>query len=279
MKRLAFWILAAVALTTFMGRRYPHPPAWAHDYPRPSPEIFEVRTHPVVLDAQGRPVFLAQNGMPQPPTPPRVHRKPMPKSRPTPPAPVETVASDHKLPPDWYPKTREEEDARTKSDAQGQRVLISQLAGTEAKARADLRHKIDREVAQWLSGDVAPGWKPPAEAVDKLIRATYTQPLIEDVGAIFKDLDDMVTIYRAGAKVDFSPMARAQVVNIHDRQAVRDRMIKGGGVLAFVLVVLASLSGYIRADEATKGYYTNRLRLLTAAGVGAAGVVIYQMLA
>ena len=48
---------------------------------------------------------------------------------------------------------------------------------------------------------------------------------------------------------------------------------------AFVLVCLAAVSGYIRADEATKGYYTNRLRMLAAAGVGAAGVVIYQMVA
>ena len=46
---------------------------------------------------------------------------------------------------------------------------------------------------------------------------------------------------------------------------------------AFVLICLAAVSGYIRTDEATKGYYTNRLRMLAAAGVGAAGVVIYQM--
>ncbi len=52
-----------------------------------------------------------------------------------------------------------------------------------------------------------------------------------------------------------------------------------GGILAFVLVCLAALSGYIRADEATKGYYTNRLRMLAAAGVGAAGVIVYKMVA
>ena len=52
-----------------------------------------------------------------------------------------------------------------------------------------------------------------------------------------------------------------------------------GGTLAFVLICLGAVSGYIRADEATKGYYTNRLRMLAAAGVGAAGVFIYQMVA
>ena len=52
-----------------------------------------------------------------------------------------------------------------------------------------------------------------------------------------------------------------------------------GGALGFVLICLAAVSGYIRADEATKGYYTNRLRMLAAAGVGAAGVILYKMVA
>jgi len=51
-----------------------------------------------------------------------------------------------------------------------------------------------------------------------------------------------------------------------------------GGGLAFLLTCLGVLSGYIRADEATKGYYTNRLRLLAAAGTGAAGMAIYHMI-
>ena len=55
------------------------------------------------------------------------------------------------------------------------------------------------------------------------------------------------------------------------------RLVKLGGSLGFILICLAAISGYIRADEATKGYYTNRLRLLAAAGVGAGGVLVYQM--
>ncbi|MFO0954570.1 MAG: hypothetical protein U0835_26090 [Isosphaeraceae bacterium] len=51
-----------------------------------------------------------------------------------------------------------------------------------------------------------------------------------------------------------------------------------GGVLALVLALLATVSGYIRADEATKGYYTNRLRVAAGAALGAAGVVAYRWL-
>ncbi len=57
------------------------------------------------------------------------------------------------------------------------------------------------------------------------------------------------------------------------------RLVPLGALLAFVLACLAAVSGYIKADEATKGYYTTRLRLAAAAGVGAAGVALFRMLA
>ena len=78
---------------------------------------------------------------------------------------------------------------------------------------------------------------------------------------------------------DFSPRRRAELVEAYNRELVQHRLVTLGGTLAFVLICLAAISGYIRADEATKGYYTNRLRMLAAAGVGAAGVIIYKMVA
>ena len=74
-----------------------------------------------------------------------------------------------------------------------------------------------------------------------------------------------------------SPEHRARFVKLYNRELVGRRLINLGGSLAFILMCLAAVSGYIRADEATKGYYTNRLRMLAAAGVGAGGVLIYQM--
>ena len=70
-----------------------------------------------------------------------------------------------------------------------------------------------------------------------------------------------------------------QLVNAYYHELVQHRLVTLGGSLGFVLICLAAISGYIRADEATKGYYTNRLRMLAAAGVGAAGVIVYRMVA
>ena len=192
------------------------------------------------------------------------------------PSPAPTVA-EAKRQPDWFPKDRDVATAPV-ADAKGRIVLIGSISATEEKARRDLGNRIEVEVTRWLAGDVPIGWKPPAGAIDNLVRDTYVQPVIESLGDVSKDLDEMVTLYRAGARLDISPGSRAQLIAIHDQQVVRDRMLKGGAALVVALVALAAFSGYIRADEATKGFYTNRLRMLAAVGVGAAGVVGYRML-
>jgi hypothetical protein len=100
-----------------------------------------------------------------------------------------------------------------------------------------------------------------------MILETKVRPVVKDYG----------TLYVAELRVDVSPERRAGLVETYQRHVVHNRMVMLAGLLGFVLTCLAAISGYIRADEATKGYYTNRLRMLAAAGVGAAGVVIYRM--
>ena len=101
-----------------------------------------------------------------------------------------------------------------------------------------------------------------------MIQETRITPVVKEYG----------TLYVAELKVDFSPQKRQAFVQVYHREQVRQRLAVLGGILGFVLICLAAVSGYIRSDEATKGYYTNRLRMLTAAGVGAAGVIIYRIL-
>jgi type IV secretory pathway VirB10-like protein len=271
MKQLAFWIVLGVVLIHFARHRGPHAPARADDAPRAS-----VIRRVAVSD--------------DPPTPPRPLAKSQGKARlrpvpPTPPAPpavpaLPAVVREPKQQPDWFPKTREEQDARAKAyDSRGNRVLVGQLSSTELKAKEDLRQKLDAEVKNWLAGDVSPGWKAPSRSIDAMIQSTYVEPVDKKIEGVSKDLDEAYTLHRAGALVDFSPSRRSQLLKHYDREVVHERMIKGGGLLAFVLITLGGISGYIRADEATKGYYTNRLRMLAAAGVGAAGVALYHMIA
>jgi hypothetical protein len=144
------------------------------------------------------------------------------------------------------------------------------LCATNARAEADARKKLTTEVKSWLAeAGVDPKWNPPKKLVDRMI---IGQPALEPVKVA--DLD----VIRATITADFSEARKHQLVNAYNRQLGGRRLVFLGGGLAVILASLAAVSSYIRADEATKGYYTNRLRLLAAAGVGAAGVLVYRSL-
>jgi hypothetical protein len=150
------------------------------------------------------------------------------------------------------------------------RVIQGLISATENRAREEARKELDRNVTEWLEAlNVPRSWQPPASQIDAMILETKVKPVVKDYG----------TLYEAELRVDVSPDRRASLVAAYHRQLVQGRLVVLGGTLAFLLTCLAAITGYIRADEATKGYYTNRLRLLAATGVGAAGVVIYQMVA
>jgi hypothetical protein len=265
MKRLALFIVLGVILVHVASRRH-HRPAMVPDGVPPGESY----------------VRLASWDGGPPPPPPKAPRKAATKTKPAPPAPPAAPQApiDPKRPPEWWPRDRDEEEAHAKApDSRGARVLVGQLSATEDKARKDLRIKVGAAVTEWLSGDVPRSWTAPDREIDAMTGTAYVQPVAESLGDSSKDIDEIYTLYRAGARVDFSPARKARLVGLYNDQLVRERMINGGGVLGFALIALAAIAGYIRADEATKGYYTNRLRMLAAAGVGAAGVVIYKALA
>jgi hypothetical protein len=132
-------------------------------------------------------------------------------------------------------------------------------------------------VAEWLeAANIPRAWTPPASLIDAMVVGTKVDKVIKDDDPLFKGYE---TLYEAKLKVDVSPERRATFVRAYQHQLVQKRMGLLGAGLAFVLLCLAAISGYIRTDEVTKGYYTNRLRLLAAAGVGAAGMAILRMLA
>jgi hypothetical protein len=155
-------------------------------------------------------------------------------------------------------------------DPKSVREIQSELCATTERAERDVRRQLDSTVSAWLAENgIAAGWAPPKKLVDKMITGkVYVEPVT------VKDLN----VFRATVSAEFSERRKREFLEVYHRQEGGKRLVLLGGGLAFVLACLAAVSGYIRTDEATKGYYTNRLRLLAAAGVGAAGVVVYRIL-
>jgi hypothetical protein len=134
------------------------------------------------------------------------------------------------------------------------------------QARNDLDKKFGAQVTDWLSSAGVPAlWHPPAELLRTLIRS---EPAVDE--SLHRDYAEL---HRAHMRIDLSPQRKHELVSAYRRHVAGVWL--GGGLL-FTLVSLGVVVGYIRADEATKGYYTNRLRLTAAAGLGGAAVLLVQ---
>jgi len=149
------------------------------------------------------------------------------------------------------------------------RSIVGRPSATEERARQDALAKLRVEVADWLGDDVPAGWASLPREADRLVTETRITP----------DVKPYATVYRAALKVDFSDARRAEIAKKHRREVVKARKTKLGGGLVFALIGLSAVSGYLKADEATRGYYTRRLRLLALGATGVAGVAIYRALA
>jgi hypothetical protein len=152
-----------------------------------------------------------------------------------------------------------------------QRVIHSYPMATPERAREDADTALRKAVSDWLAKEerVPRRWKLPEPILTPAIQADPVEESTRDYG----------TVYVQTLRWNASPELRGRLVESYEREVAGRRLVTLGGVLGFVLVCLGAMAGYIRADEATKGYYTNRLRLAAAAGVGAAGVALYRFLA
>jgi hypothetical protein len=215
---------------------------------------------PAPLDLPEHPLAEAPPQPAPPPSPPSDTKPPgfpglVNRPQAPPPPPLAPIAPKQNPPAATSPKET--------------RLLTGLISATEDRAREEARKQLEQEVTNWLElAGVPRSWKPSPRQIDAMIIETKVEPVVKDYG----------TLYVAKLRVNVSPEQRAAFTESYQRQLVHRRLVFLAGTLGFVLICLGAISGYIRADEVTKGYYTNRLRLLAAGGVGAAGVVIYQML-
>jgi hypothetical protein len=149
-------------------------------------------------------------------------------------------------------------------------TLDGQISANPERAAAQARKDLREHITAWLDPEVPRSWTIPEGMIDSIV-------LLTDVETVPRK-DDLGPMYVVHMKLDKSPESRSRFVKIYNHELVGRRLVNLGGSLGFILICLAAISGYIRADEATKGYYTNRLRLLAAAGVGAGGVLVYYQM-
>lgn len=181
--------------------------------------------------------------------------------------------------PEWFERVSEGRASRP--DDAHQVFVKGRRSYSEERAHGDARLRVEDAVDQWLAPDAPADWQAPPQLVESLIAERHVQALPVDAEALGLDegLPAPEVLYVAGYRLDLSPARRADLMAAYHREIGDRNMTLAGGGLGLVVAVLAIVVGYIRADEATRGYYTTRLRLIAGAAAGAAAVAAYRLLA
>ncbi len=144
----------------------------------------------------------------------------------------------------------------TREEATGDVMDRAAAAAREFIGQADSRAIASWDVPAWLLHD----------------HVLREPPYVEEVDWTYGPM------YRAYVLLDFSPEKRELLLG-HWRESLTSRRLgQVGAGLGFAVLCLATLLGYLRLDDATKGYYTGWLRTGVVAVVGGSAAAIYHWL-
>jgi hypothetical protein len=125
-----------------------------------------------------------------------------------------------------------------------------------------------RELAAWLRKENVK-WSPSTDYVEQHITDRKVDPNSTEVGG--------TPMTEVKLQIVVTSSDYQEILN-SDRQIRRDdRQVFLARILATIVTVCAAISGYFRLDEATKGYYTNLLRLGSLAVVSGVGAGVWLL--
>lgn len=152
------------------------------------------------------------------------------------------------------------------------RVVTSERWATREEARRDALERagdVAREFAAQVDSRLGASWQVPLWLVqDRLIREEFT----EEVDWSYSSLAPM---YQSHLLVELSPAKRELMLDQWQHSVTQARVRQLGAGFGFVLVCLMTLLGYLRLDDATRGYYTGWLRTAAFGVVAATAAALY----
>ncbi|MGE0607307.1 MAG: hypothetical protein AB7O62_09455 [Pirellulales bacterium] len=147
-------------------------------------------------------------------------------------------------------------------------VTVGPFHATDPKAQRELSEKISRTFAQYVEADRGPAAAghmlfSPGEIRHRFVKDSWYEPYQSPTPS----LQAMVYLH---ALLAIDDAARREIDSRFTDIMVAQRLKQAGGAAAALLLVLASLFGYLKLDTLTRGYYSGRLKVAAAAlaGVG-----------
>ncbi len=135
----------------------------------------------------------------------------------------------------------------------------------EADARLTALELGEKEAQRLVRARFAPlGWEPPAERLEKEYLEKQRVLQVEVTEKV-KRLDG--DYYKAVCRIDLNAAYLGELGQLAREHRMVQRHLLAGRLLAGLVVLLVVVWGYLRLEDATRGYYTRLLR------VGALGLV------
>ena len=93
-----------------------------------------------------------------------------------------------------------------------------------------------------------------------------------------KDFGEQVgTMYRVCLRVGVTPLAQKDIREQVRQIRAHQWQLKAAQILASMVAILVTVAGYLRLEDATRGYYTTWLRLAALAFVTLVGAGIWLL--
>jgi hypothetical protein len=162
--------------------------------------------------------------------------------------------------PDWVQHPR-----RTRSGDVHQITVSSGPYATDLQAERALDEELvkatNEYIAEQLGSEIAPTL---LHYTARTIKEKYVKPGNTYHEQITVSIGDM---QQRHALLEFDDSFRKEIQSTWVGKIAESRLLQLGVVAGGVLLLLGSVFGYFRLDNATRGYYTGRLQFMTAAAI------------
>jgi hypothetical protein len=147
---------------------------------------------------------------------------------------------------------------------------ITAYGVTPEKAEEVALNKASDQVRHYLAHlDPPVQWRPDGKWIDENLVKTRTAP--KQVASDDPLLDKA---FERTLQIEVGPKQYREIVEYDRQECMEQRQLLLARILAGVVALLVAAVGYLRLDEATKGYYTLWLRLAALGLVGAVGAAL-----
>jgi hypothetical protein len=154
------------------------------------------------------------------------------------------------------------------SDSRYPSWTITAYGETDDRAKERVQEKAWEKVCSYLANQDPPvHWRPDVRWVnDNLVKGRSPAKQVE--------MDDLGKAYERQVQVEVDEKKYEKMIEQDRQELMRQRQLMLARILAGVVALLVAVVGYLRLDEATKGYYTLWLRLGALTLVGGVGAAL-----